>query len=702
MVLILFLLGAAFVVAPIAFHWTGWGLAIPMIFGGFCLALDAALTCYATMFKKPSANEAFVRTGLGGNRVILDSGAWVAPSLHRTVPVSLETMKLDIVREGHDALITKDNLRVDVKGEFYIRVQPNREDILNAARSLGGKSVNAEAVGSLVYEKLVSALRSVAATKELVEIHANREAFASAVHEMVRTDLQTHNGITLESVTISRLDQTDPKMLSDENIFDAQGKKKITEITQEAKVRTNELQQEAARAIEQKNVQTRQQILALEQQQAEVEATQARDVANVRAERKREQQVYQIEQDRIVQEAAIANEQMVKERQIAQEQAIQQASLQRDMAIIRQEQEKQQADIVRQQAVQETQIQQELAVQAAKIARDQAIVLREQEYQQTDILREQAIQAAELEKQRVLILKEQEKQQADIARQQAIEVAERERQIAVAQKEAQRAAAEAEALKAQAEREAAQQQVLTVQATAQAEREYQVKLTAAKQIIDQDKYKQQTEAEVQAFTRVKQAEAEQQAAEKQAQARLRLAQAEAEAKELVAKGDTAQKMVEVNVAREQVEVQRARVEVERQELENKQTFERAAIEFETAKLQIQANKEVQVAMAQSIGQFMSRGDYHIYGDPTTMSQMMMQVTRGLGFGALTSGLMEGMPAEAKDLLHSVTSRLGEVGSAVADRLAGQKAAASSDGGDSPTQPPEPEAAPDPPGKAEKA
>jgi uncharacterized membrane protein YqiK len=629
--LMLFLIGFGLWAAPIGLHWPAPWSYLSMLAGTMVLFLAMALAFYATMFKKPSANEAFVRTGMGGNLVILDKGAWVAPSLHRTVPVSLETMKLDIVREGHDALITKDNLRVDVKGEFYIRVQPNREDILNAARSLGGKAVNAAAVGELVFEKLVSALRSVAATKDLVEIHSNREAFASAVHEMVRTDLQTHNGITLESVTISRLDQTDPKMLSDENIFDAQGKKKITEITQEARVRTNELQQEAARAIEQKNVQTRQQILALEQQQAEVEATQARDVANIRAERKREQQVYQIEQDRLAQEAAILKDQMVKERQIAQEQAVQQASLQRDMAIIRLEQEKQQADIARQQAV----------------------------------------------------------QQADITRQQAIEVAERERQIAVAQKEAQRAAAEAEALKAQAEREAAQQQVLTVQATAQAEREYQVKLLAAKQIIDQDKYKQQTEAEVQAFARVKQAEAEQQAAEKQAQARLRLAQAEAEAKEMIAKGEMAQRMVEVDVERERVKVEQARIEVQRQELENKQTFERAAIEFETAKLQIQANKEVQMAMAQAVGEFMSRGDYHVYGDPTTMSQMMAQVTRGLSVGALASGFFQGMPEGTRELLQSALSRLGEGGAAVAEPLVGQKAAAG-DGGDPPSPPTAPE------------
>jgi len=617
--------------------------------GVVVLFVTGLLITYARLYRKPTANEAYVRTGGGGGAlVILDKGALVIPIIHQIVPVSLETMKLDIERSGHDALITKDNLRVDVRGEFYIRVQPDRDAILQAARSMGGKSVQRDAVGQLVYEKLVSALRSVAATMDLVEIHTNRQAFASAVNEMVRGDLEDHNGITLEAVTISRLDQTDAKLLSDDNIFDSQGKRKITEITAAQKVRTNELEKEAERQIVERNVLTRQMILEQEKAQAEAEATQARDVANIRAERKRQQQEFEIQQAQAVQQA-----------EIAKEQAVQQASLQRDMAIIRQEQEKQQTDIDRKRAVQEAEIAQEQAVQLAKLARDMAIILKEQEMQQTDIQRDQAIQSAELEKQRVLILKEQEKQQADIGRQQAIEVAERQREVAIAEQEAKRAAAQAAALQAEAEREAANQRVLTVEAEAKAEREANVKLIAAKQVIEQDKIKSQTEADVQAYTRIKQAEAEQEAAERQAQARLRLAQAEADSRKLQAEGEMALKMVDVEVERERVKVQQARVEVERQELENKQTFDRAAIEFETMKLQIEANKEVQVAMAQAIGEFMSRGEYRVYGDPTTMSQMMSQMTRGLGVGSLAEGLLGGLPEGITNLVRQAAENLGQ-------------------------------------------
>lgn len=265
--------------------------------GGDVLA--ALALAIKRFYLKPSANLAYVRTGWGGTHVLIDGGSLVFPVVHKVVPVSLETMKLEVERKGPDALITRDNLRVDVKAEFYIKVRAMKEDVLNAARSLGEKSVDAHSVSALVFEKLVSALRSVAATKDLVEIHAQRDTFASAVHNLVVTDLQ-QSGLTLESVTISQLDQTSQELLSDNNIFDAQGKKKITEITQAALVERNRIERDAQREMTLKNVQTRKEVLELERQQAEAEAEQATQVAKIRAEKQREAQTYQIEQERQV------------------------------------------------------------------------------------------------------------------------------------------------------------------------------------------------------------------------------------------------------------------------------------------------------------------------------------------------------------------------------------------------------------------
>jgi uncharacterized membrane protein YqiK len=579
--------GAVLILAGVAL--IGAGAFVPSVLAGvpgqfqilvgLVLFLAGLAVGFMNLYRKTAANEALVRTGIGGAHVILDGGVVVFPVVHQVVPVSLETMKLEVERMGQDALITKDNLRVDVKAEFYIRVNPNQADVLQAARSLGHKSVDARAVGALVFEKLVSALRSVAAQKDLAEIHSDRKTFASSVQELVAEEL-SQNGLLLETVTISRLDQTDPHGLSDENIFDAQGKKKITEITAAAKVERNRLERLAEQAMTEQNVKTTQQVLSLEQQRAEAQANQERDVANIQAERAREKQQFQIEQER---------------------------------------------------AVREAEIQRELAVQAAAIDRDKS-----------------------------LITKEQERQQTDIERSKAIELAERLKQIAIAQQEAARAAAEQQALAAQAERERASQLVVTVQATAGAEREAQTKLIAAKQVIEQDKIKRETDAEVAAFTEVRKAEATQKAAELEAQAQLKMAQAEAQSKEMVAKGEQAQRLVEVNVEREKVNVEQARVDVERKALENRQTFDRAAIEFETAKLRIEADREVQIALAQALGQFMSRGNYNIYGDPTTMSQMFSQYTQGMGFSSKLDGLMKTLPGPLADTLAGLGPQAAEL------------------------------------------
>jgi uncharacterized membrane protein YqiK len=568
-----------------------WGWVHQVVFGAlglFLFLLGGYLWLLTKFYVRPSANMAYVRTGLGGRRVLIDSGDFVLPWFHTLVPVSLETMKLEVERKGPDALITRDNLRVDVKAEFYIKVQPEEEAVLNAARSLGDKSVNAQSVSQLVFEKLVSALRSVAATKDLVEIHAQRDAFASAVQQLVRADLE-QNGLSLESVTISRLDQTSQELLSDTNIFDAQGKRKITEITQAALVERNRLEREAQREITLKNVQTRREILELERQQAEAEAAQQAEIAKVQAEKKREADTYRIEQERQVQEA---------------------------------------------------QIQQEQAVRVAAIERD-----------------------------RLLLLKQQELQKTDIERAKAIELAEREKEIAVAEAERQRAEAEKRALEAQAEREKANQQIITVQQLAAAEREAQTKLIAAKQQIEQERIKRETEVQVAAFAEVKKAEAQKQAAELEAEAIRIRAEAEAQAREQVARGETAIKMVDVNIAREQVEVERARVEVERHALEYRQTYSEAALKFELEKLRVEAQRDVQMELARAVGQFMSRGNMNIFGDPETLARMTEQYARGLGLGMAIDGALAGLQAigngdgrfsELAQQLMQIVQRMGAV------------------------------------------
>src|SRR3954471_7308454 len=292
MLVMMFLVGAVMAIGP----WLLSPSALPLsttakiiisIAGVGVLIVTLVMLVISKLYRKASANMAFVRTGMGGAKPIKDGGTLVIPVVHQVIPVSLETMRLNVERRGAHALITKDNLRVDLSAEFYIKVQANDEDILQAARSLGGRSVQPDAVSELVQEKLVSALRTVAATKDLHELHSKRDEFATAVQQIVTHDLSS-NGLSLESVTISQLDQTDPSALLERNVFDAQGLRKIAEITQKARIERNEIEKESEQSVVQQNVTTRKKVLEMERDQAEFEADQRMKVANVRAARERE------------------------------------------------------------------------------------------------------------------------------------------------------------------------------------------------------------------------------------------------------------------------------------------------------------------------------------------------------------------------------------------------------------------------------
>ncbi len=448
-----------------------------MVFGVAILCLTGLVAMITKLYRKTSANQAFVKTGGRRAKVILDKGDFVIPVLHKLIEVSLETMRLDVKRFAADALITKDNLRVDINSEFYIRVQPSPEDILAAARSLGERSVRAEAVKELVGEKLISALRAVAATKELMELQLKRDEFALAVQENLVADLR-QNGLTLETVTISMLDQTPSENLNPRNVFDAQGLRKITEITQTQNVERNRLDRDAEQAIKEKDVATFKQVLDYDKDQAKAEAEQLTEVANIQAAKLREREEYEINQRRQVELADVAKEETVKSATIAKNQTIQLADVQR-------EREVQTEAVERDRAVQEAEVKKNQAVEVAKRLKEVEVAKKETERataeaqtRAAEAKREEETQRIETiivttaadraaaekmikEKQEVDILKYQEQTSADVKAYELAKVADGEFEAAKMQKEAKLilAIAEAESAKKRSEGAEAEQMV---------------------------------------------------------------------------------------------------------------------------------------------------------------------------------------------------------------------------------------------------
>lgn len=373
-IVLLFAFAVALIAGPIVASVTGHPLgtltSTIMTISGIVLAVLSGLLMIITrLYVKTKASEAFVRTGMGGMKVIKDGGSIVIPVIHQTVCVPLRSFRLEVLREGGDALLTKDKLRADMKAEFFVRVQPDDDSIKNAARSYGEHMHDESYVAKLVEDKLVSALRTVAATKTLEELNTDRDSFVKLVQDGVTTDL-THNGLTLEGVTISKLDQTDPKALRPDNIFDAQGMRTIAEITQKQQTERNELERAGEQTRKKKDVETKQAMLALERQQAEAEAEQTAQIAVIRAAKTREAQEKEIEATRAVEIAGVQKAQAIEVAQREQQQAVEVAERTKQQAIVAAQQKVEVAERTKQAAIAEAEAQR--AGKEAELAKAEA------------------------------------------------------------------------------------------------------------------------------------------------------------------------------------------------------------------------------------------------------------------------------------------------------------------------------------------
>lgn len=373
-IVLLFAFAVALIAGPIAASVTGHPLGTLstalMTGSGIALAvLSGTLMIITRLYVKTKASEAFVRTGMGGMRVIKDGGSIVIPVIHQIVKISLRTLRLDVGREGPDALITKDKLRADIKAEFFVRVMPDDDSIKNAARSFGEHMDDERFVGKLVEDKLISALRTVAATKTLEELNSQRDEFVKQVTDIVTPDL-AHNGLTLEVATISKLDQTALQNLRADNVFDAQGMRTIAEVTQKQQTERNELERAGEQARKKKDVETKQAMLALERQQAEAEADQAAQIAVIRAAKTREAQEKEIEATRAVEIATVQKAQAIEVAQRQQQQAVEVADRTKQQAIVEAQQKVEVAERSKQAAIADAEAQR--ATKEAELAKAEA------------------------------------------------------------------------------------------------------------------------------------------------------------------------------------------------------------------------------------------------------------------------------------------------------------------------------------------
>lgn len=316
----------------------------------FLLMIGFTLT---KLYRRASKEVAFVRTGVGGERVVMNGGALVLPVFHETMPVNMNTVVLAVVRRDAEALITLDRLRIDVKAEFYVRVRPDAGAIAMAAQTLGQRTMQPEMLKDLVEGKFVDALRSVAAGMTMNELHEQRSEFVQKVQQASSNDLAM-NGLELESVSLTGLDQTSIEHFNANNAFDAEGLTKLTEQIEARKKLRNDIEQETRVQIESKNLEaskrsfeiSRDQEYARLEQEREVEvrrAAQAAEIAREQAERNREADAARIEAKKQVDAQQIEADRLVEEARIDQQRALEIARQEQQIAVQNKSREESQA-----------------------------------------------------------------------------------------------------------------------------------------------------------------------------------------------------------------------------------------------------------------------------------------------------------------------------------------------------------------------
>ena len=298
---------------------------------------------FARLYHRASKERAFVRTGLGGQKVVKDGGAIVLPIFHEVIPVNMNTLKLEVMRNKADSLIAKDRMRVDIVAAFFVRVIPSLEGIANAAQTLGQRTLHPDALKELVEDKFVDALRSTAATMTMQQPQDQRPEFVQGVQNAVSEDL-TKNGLELESVSLTSLDQTAKDFFNANNAFDAEGLTRLTQETENRRRQRNEIEQDTEVAVRKKNldaekqkldIQRQEQLLKLDQEQ-QVKfraAEQASLVAARQAEKEREAAQARIDAERQVKEAEIERDRLVKQKSIEAERTVQVQGVEREKAI---------------------------------------------------------------------------------------------------------------------------------------------------------------------------------------------------------------------------------------------------------------------------------------------------------------------------------------------------------------------------------
>lgn len=276
---------------------------------------------FSRFYKRATSDEALVRSGSGGIRVIKDGGVLVIPVLHELARINMKTIRLEVRRNGADSLVTQNRLRADVACEFHVRVQAEDGAIRTAARTIGGMTFDEGLLKNEIEGKLVDGLRSVAAKMSMDELHENRVDFVQGVMQAVSDDLKK-NGLELEGVSLTTLDQTPFDKLDESNVFNAVGLRNATEVIENARKERQSIEVTAEVEISRRRQQANleQFEISVNEERARVESATA--ISKLKADEETAEAMNREAAQRASDTARIEREQATRTSEVMAEQAI--------------------------------------------------------------------------------------------------------------------------------------------------------------------------------------------------------------------------------------------------------------------------------------------------------------------------------------------------------------------------------------------
>ena len=577
----------------------------------------------AMFYKKIPQGQALIRTGFGGTKVATDKGLYTVPVFHKTEIMDISVKKIQIERLAHEGLICKDNMRADIKVAFFVRVNNDIEYIKKVAQTIGVDRASKIATLEDLFEaKFSEALKTVGKKFDFIELYEARREFRDEIVNIIGTDL---NGYTLEDCAIDFLEQTSVKELKPDNILDAEGIKKITELTAVQNMKANLIKRDEEKTIRKQDVEAREAILELDKQLAEKEEQQKREIANIKA-REEAETLKVNEEERLKSESArIITEEKVK---VAEE------NMQRQIIVALKNKER--TDAVESERVEKDRLleatERERVVTLAQIEKEKVVEVEKKNIQ--DVIRD-----------RVMLEKGVVEEQENMKDIQAFKTADRDKQVKITTAEA---LAQEDLIKttiaAEAQKEAAKQKAEEINIEALAHKEASQKQAEARKILAEAQAKEEATVGM-SEAQVMHAKADANERQGLVEANIIEKKAKAEAAGIEAKADAKRKegLAEADVIKEKAFADASGIEEKAAAMkkldgvgkEHEEFKLRLNKDLEVDLANINIQKEIADAQAQVIGDALRAAKIDIVGGETMFfDQIVGQITRGKGYDRL--------------------------------------------------------------------